>query len=285
LSVKLETWVKGVWLRPKDFSTAALQGRLTRGYLPMWLVDAQATGAWRAEAGYDYEVASAKEHWQGNQWVTEQVKEMRIRWEPRAGVLRRDYANTPTPALDDHAQLTGALSDFPLSAAQPYDPSAAADAVVRVPSLEPAAAWPFARARLDERVTGDVQTAAGSQHARAVKLEVTYTDPYWTQLLLPIYTTAYQDDEGVWRPVLINGTSGRISGARRASQRLGWQWTGVAAAGAVGLFLLSLLLSAVGVLFPPLLLLGGLVLILSIVAALLAPIPAVWAWQFNRGQS
>jgi hypothetical protein len=281
---RLDTWVKGVWLRPKDFSVAALQGRLARGYLPMWLVDAEATGAWQAQAGYDYEVASAKEHWQGSQWVTQHEKETRIRWEPRAGVLRRAYANAATPAVDDHAQLTAALGDFPFEAARPYDSTAAAEVTVRMPTLEAEGAWPFARTRLDERVTRDIQAAVGAQHTDQVKLELAYSNRHWTQLLLPIYTTAYQDDEGHWQPVIINGSTGQVSGVRRASQRVAWQWTGLMAAGAVGLFLLSLLFSAVGVLLPPVLVVGGLVLVLSIIAGLAAPIPAVWAWQFNRGQ-
>ncbi len=285
LTPRLEAWAKTIWLRPSGLSPAALRSRLTPGYLPMWLVDAQAEGSWQAQVGFDYEVASAKEHFQDGRWNTQHVKEVRIRWEPRAGQVRRPYINTAAPALDDHAALMNRLGAFPQAQARPYDPAAASGAVVRLPSLDPAAAWPFARARLDERVTADVQAAVGAQHTDDVTLSVAYSQPHWTQLLLPIYTSAYQDDDGAWQPVLVNGATGQVSGARRASQRLGWRYTGLIALGALALFVLSLILSGVGLLFPPLIALGGLVLIVSLLAALLAPIPAVWAWQFNRGQN
>jgi len=282
LTPRLENWAKAIWLRPADLSGATLRSRLTQGYLPMWLVDAEAEGGWQAQAGFDYEVASAREHWQDGRWVTQRVTETRIRWEPRAGRVRRAYANTAAPALDDHARLMASLGEFQQAQARPYEAGALAQATIRVPALEPTAAWPFARARLDERVTTDVRAAVGAQHTDQVKLAVNYTQPHWTQLLLPIYTTAYQDDEGKWRMVMINGSTGQVTGTRRASQRLGWRWTGLIAGGALGLFLLALLLSAVGVIFPPVIVLGGLLLVLSVVAGLLALIPAVWAWQYNR---
>jgi hypothetical protein len=279
----LEAFARSVWLRPAGLAGAALSQRLTAGYLPMWLVDAEAAGQWEAQAGYDYHVASATEHYSGGQWVTQQVKETRIRWEPRAGRVRRAYANTPVPALEDHAALMQALGAFPLEVAQPYAPEAAAEAVVRVPALPPEAAWPFARARLDERVMKDVQAAAGAQHVDQAKLKVDYGRQHWTLLLLPVYTSAYQDDDGRWRLVLVNGHSGQVSGERRASLRLAWRWTALIGLGALALFVLGLLVSALGLLLPPVVALGGLLMVLSVVVGLAAPAPVVWAWRFNAG--
>jgi hypothetical protein len=174
------------------------------------------------------------------------------------------------------------LGAYTQDAAGPYQAEVMAAAVVRVPSLEPEAAWPFARARLDERVAADCQAAAGAQHVEQMRLAVEYGGRHWTQLLLPLYATAYQDDDGNWIPVLINGQTGRISGVRRASQRLGWQWTGLLAAVAVVLFLVGAAISAAGALVPPLLAVGGALMVLSFILGLLAPIPAIWAWQHNR---
>jgi hypothetical protein len=277
----LATWAGGVWLRPADLNGAALQQRLTPTYLPMWLVDAEAEGAWAAQAGYAYDVASTNETFQGGRWATQHVQETRLRWEPRTGQVRRAYANVAAPALEDHAALMQRLGHFPLEAARPYDPAGAA-AAVRVPTLTPDAAWPFARARLDEHIGADVQDAAGAQRLEQRKLAVEYRKQNWTQLLLPVYATAYQDETGTWHAVHVNAHTGQIAGVRRASQRLGWQWTGGIAAAALAVFILAALITAGGALFPPLVALGGLGIVLSFVIGLAALAPAVWAWQFNR---
>jgi hypothetical protein len=284
LSAALDEWTRAVWLRPKDLSVSVLGARLVPLYVPMWLVDAEVSGNWQAQAGYDYQVASANEHFQDGRWSTQRVTETRIRWEPRAGQVRRGYQNVAAPALDEHARLTARLGDFAVESAGPYAPAALAEAIVRLPNLEPDAAWPFARARLDQRVTADLQSAAGAQHLEQARLALDYQGLHWTQLLLPVFATAYQDDDGHWIPVLINGQTGRISGLRRASQKLGWQWTGAIAAVALVLFILAAGLSAAGVLFPPLVALGGVLMLVSFAIGLLAPIPAVWAWQHNRSQ-
>jgi hypothetical protein len=285
LTAPLDEWARGVWLRPKELAGSVLHARLVPGYLPMWLVDAEVLGSWRAQAGYDYQVASANEHFQDGRWSTQRVTETRIRWEPRAGQVRRGYQNVAALALDDHARLMARLGEYALDAAGPYSSEALSGAVVRLPNLEPDAAWPFARARLDQRVAADIQAAADAQHVDQLSLDLDYQGRHWTQLLLPIYATAYQDDDGQWIPVLVNGQTGRISGLRRASQKLGWQWTGVIAAVALVLFIVAAGLSAAGVLFPPLVALGGVLMLLSFGVGLLAPIPAIWAWQHNRSQS
>jgi len=278
----LEAWARGVWLRPAELSGPVLQQRLMSTYVPMWLVDAEVVGGWSAQAGFAYEVASTNENFQGGQWVTQHVKETRLRWEPRAGQVQRAYANIAAPALEDHTRLMARLGQFPLTAAQPYAPGAAQPAAVRAPSLTPEAAWPFARAHLDEAVAADVQTAAAAAKLEQTQLKLAYRNRHWTQLLLPVYATAYQDEAGTWHAVQINAHTGQISGVRRASQKQGWLWTGGIAAAALALFILSALLTAVGMVFPPLVAVGGFFIIVSFVIGLASLFPAIWAWQFNR---
>ncbi|MCC6189986.1 MAG: hypothetical protein IT318_13205 [Anaerolineales bacterium] len=282
LGTALDEWARRIWLRPKELAGAVLQGRLVPGYVPMWLVDADAAGSWQAQVGYHYDVASANEHYQNGQWVTQHVIETRTRWEPRAGQVRRAYHNVAVPALEDHARLTAQVGEWALDTARPYTAQTLAEAVVRMPSLEPGAAWPFARSRLDQRVAADCQSAAGGQHIEQAQLAIEYRQLHWTQLLLPLYSTAYQDDDGQWIPVVINGQTGRISGVRRASQKAGWQWTGAIAAVAMVLLVVAAALAVAGALFPPLVGIGGALLILILLIGLIAPIPALWAWQHNR---
>jgi hypothetical protein len=133
------------------------------------------------------------------------------------------------------------------------------------------------RAALDRRVAADCQQAAGAQHQETFELNADYRNLEWTQLLLPLFVTFYQDDQGAIVPVWVNGQTGQVGGERRASVRKAWRLTAAVAAIAVFGFLMGgllLLLNAVSV--------ASVVLTLSFFIALSGVLPIAWAWQFNQ---
>ncbi len=283
--VVLDSWLEGAWLRPDDLNPQSLRARLNKSYLPMWLVDGNVTGEWEGEAGYDYQVASSQDNYSGGQWETRKVVETRIRWEPRAGQIDRRYQNVVAPALEAHESVLQALGGYPVEKAVPYTNAALAEASVRAPDLLPEAAWPIARQQFIQLAKKDCFTAAGAQHMEHFKLDVTYRDPNWTLLLLPLYSTSYRDDDGNPVPVLVNGHSGRVWGKRRASPKKGWLWTGGIGAVALALLVLGLIVSLVGAILPPLIFVGGLILVAAFATALVAPVPILYVWRVNRSPS
>ncbi len=284
LRAALEAFVKPVWLRPDDLDAGRLAQRAVPVFWPLWLVDADLAGGWQAELGFDYQVQSSQEAYQGGQWTTTELLETRARWEPRCGEIRRRYHNVATPALTDQAALTAGLGEYPLAEARPYAADDLRSAAVRVPDLPPESAWPAAQAQLERLAAADCQAAAGAQHVRQIRLAVDYAAPHWTQLLVPVYATYYTDDAGQRQPVLINGRSGRISGRRLASARKGQQLALGLGAGALGVFLLGLVLALAGALFPPLVVLGGLLILAGFALGAGALAPALWPGQWNRRQ-
>lgn len=281
----LEKWLASVWLRPPDLKSSVLLSRLTRTYIPMWLVDGVVDGTWAARMGYDYQVASSQEEYRGGRWISREHTETRIRWEPRTGQVERTYRNLGTPALEEHDRLWAGLGTFDLGAARAYEPRSLEGATVRAPSLLPEEAWPIARVGFDRFAAADCQVAAGAQHVEEYAIQAEYRDRHWTQLLLPVYASAYHDDEGHVIPILVNGQTGHVYGRRCASQKRGWRWSGGLALVALLCFLLGALLAVASVLLP-LLLVGAVVLLVSsLVLGIAAPTPVIWAWQFNRRTS
>ena len=98
-------------------------------------------------------------------------------------------------------------------------------------------------------------------------------------LLLPLFATFYKDDEGRSQPVLVNGQSGQISGARRASMKTGQRAAPSMLAAAMVIFLVSLGLSAISLAFPPLLALG----VIGLVVALLVGLERYSRWRACGG--
>jgi hypothetical protein len=281
----MEKFVKEVWLRPDDFDTDKLLQRAVPVYWPMWLVDSDVVGNWQAEAGFDYQVKSSQETYGKSGWTTHEVVETRIRWEPRAGQIQRHYDNVAAPALSEQARLFKLVGQYQFNQATAYQPEQVKNAILRVPDLPPESAWPLAQPILDESASADCKQAAGAQHMRNFTVRAEYQSLHWTQLLLPLYVTWYTDDQGQPHLVYLNGQSGIIGGARLASQKKGWQWAGILAGVAAAMFILALLCAAVGMVFPPITILGILLGIAAIVVACAAIVPAAWPSQWNRGQA
>jgi len=283
LSAAFTEWLRGLWLRPFDLRVESLLSRLMRAYLPMWLVDGQVVGTWSAQMGFDYQVESTQERFdQDRGWKSQCLNETRVRWEPRVGRLTRAFHNLALPALEEREQavLMAYLGRYDLNQAVAYTPTAVVDAAVRVPSLLPDEARPLACAAFDRTAAADCQRAASAQHSGEFTLSADYRDLNWTQLLLPVYATYYEDDAGRIVPVWVNGQSGRVGGVRRASLRKARRVAGTVVLVAVLVFLggaLLTLLDADTV--------ASLLMTVGFFMAIVAALPVLWVWQFNQQQA
>ncbi len=282
LAGTLERWAGGMWFRPADLKAEVLTQRARRYLIPLWLVDGRVDAVWRADVGFDYQAVSYQDRYSDRSgWRSQEVRENRVRWEPRVGRLNRGYENLVAPALDDHRALMGRLGDFDLSRRAAFTPETVTDAAVRIPSLEPEAAWPLAESAFGRAAGDECRRAAGADHIRDFTLEAEYEDLNWTLLLLPAYVTWYREGERVW-PVLVNGQSGRVSGVRRAAARKANVTSLILGGVALFLFVLGGLMALLGAAFPPVAVVGGVLLIIGLLMAVTAPIPAIGVWAFNR---
>ena len=281
----MDEWTRGGWFRPTELRAGILARRMQRYWIPLWLVDADVKGAWRAQAGFDYDVVSHQDRYaDGAGWRSREVTETRVRWEPRAGHLDRRYENVVAPALDDHRAVMDRIGKYDLGSRTNYSPGSIGDSAVRVPTLSPEAAWPLAEPAFVRAAEDECRVAAGAEHIREFTLRARFPKLKWTQLLLPAYTTWYAEGGQVW-PVLINGQNGRIHGVRRASTRRANSASFVIGGLALALFVLGALAAAIGVAVPLLVVVGGTLLIAGVVLALVAPVPAISARVRNRRSS
>lgn len=282
LTLAIERFARGIPFAPEDLNPKMLSNRLRRVYLPMWLVDADVSATWQAEAGFDYQVVSHQDHFEGGSWKSREVAEGRIRWEPRLGRLRRHYSNTAAPALEESARLQKALGAYQLQPARPYQAEAISEAFVRLPNRAPQDAWSDAQPAFQAAAAQECQQAASAGHMRQFTWSPEYANQNWTLLLLPVFATYYQDDENRPQPVLIHGQNGRLIGVRRASMKRGQKAALAMLVAAIVLFLLSLLVSAASLLLPVLLALGVLGMMAALLVGLGAVYPLAAVWWFNR---
>jgi hypothetical protein len=234
--------------------------------------------------GFDYQVASSQEMFNNGNWTTRILTETRIRWEPRTGTVDREYQNITIPALEEHDKLVESLGKFNLKKASPYAPDQLDQASIRVPSLPPDGAWPIARSAFDRLVAKDCQIASDAQHVDEFIIKAEYLNLKWTQLLLPVYSTVYHDDNGDVYPIMIHGQNGTIFGVKHASIKKARNWSISLIGVTLISFMIGLVFVAATTLLPILAIISLMFFTFSFIFGIIAPIPAIWAWNFNRSK-
>lgn len=277
----LTNFAKKTWFAPSDLSSEQLQARLQKLYLPMWLVDAHATAQWQAEVGFDYQVVSHRENYKDGNWHTQQVKETKIRWEPRVGTLQRQYDNQPAPALEEQLYLEKALGRYRYADAQPYQSETISGIPIRLPNRPPDDAWSEAQAGIKQVAAQECQQASSADHIREYRWVAQFQNHNWTQLLYPLYTTYYQDDMGTIRRIYIHGQHGKVIGERYASMKKARQWALIIAIIAGIGFFLSLALGGASFVWDQLLSVALLFLLGSVGLGVAAVLPLIAAWYAN----
>lgn len=282
----IERFAEGIRFAPADLKADQLIRRLKRVYVPAWLVDVDVQATWELEAGFDYQVVSHQDRYNeiGGGWTSQQVIEGRIRWEPRVGRLTRTYQNISAPAIEDDREIRQNLGAFDRNKAEAYQEAAIKDSFIRLPERETQDAWTDAVPEIQGVASQECLEAAGADHVRSFGWTPKYLNHNWSLLLQPIYTTYYLDDENQPQLVYVHGQSAKISGVRRASMKRAQRLALMILGAAIFMAFLSLVITAIGVVAPPLLVIGGLGLGASVFVGLGALLPLVIAWQFNRNQ-
>lgn len=280
----LGAFVRGAWFPVADLDLGRLVERAVPVWLPAWWVDATGTGPFELEVAFRYLVRSNVDRFVGGKWVSEPVEEERLRWEPRVGTLERRVDNVEVDARSDLDWFREHLGAWERDAPAPADPASVDRATVVLPDLPVEEAAAAALAAVYARLGADVRVAAGGVDARSFHLAHEPADLHWTWLLLPAWSTWYADDAGVRHVVWVHGQTGRAAGPRMSAS---WKWlgcAGVLGGTAVALAVVGVLLAVLFVWFPPVALVGLVLLVVALVVGLFAVWPLVEAWGHGRRQ-
>lgn len=284
----LQRFAGGFAFVPDDLTAGNLRSRLVRVYLPRWLVDCDVQAEWRAETGFDYQVVSHQDSFEETtkQWQSQEVRETRVRWEPRAGRLARSYENVVAPAIEEDEALRQRLGDFDLTFASPVDGQSLNDALLRTANRATEDAWTDAIPAIRQRAMAECRNACRANHLREYVWQPQFAGQRWTQLLLPLYATYYHDEQGAVHPIFVHGQTGKAYGRRQAAFRPARNLSLGLGAAAVLLLFASLLLVVLSSLSSADFLrgLGAMGVLAAMALGILAVLPVAYVWIFNRIQ-
>ena len=279
----LTQFVEGTPYPVQDLSVDSLINRAQVVWWPLWLVDADLEGNWTGTMGFDYQVRTAKENFGDQGWQSKQALRTQTRYEPRQGTLKRHYDNIQVPALRSHEKRMEQIGKYDQKSSVYYQAGMLSQNSVQLPEIEPQELLEVAQTRLHSAAEQEIMQASAAQHRQNVKFTGNYLNFNWTQYLLPLISSSYQDDEGGTHPIVLNGQTGKIYGKRLASMRKATQWT----LGLMAVPMLLLLAAIVIFLLAPAALpvelaCGGVILFFL---AFLALLPLLRAYIWNNRES
>lgn len=281
----IESFASGIPYAPEDLNYRTLSQRLQRIYLPAWLVDGDVIAEWSAEAGFYYDALSHQDHFDDSTggWVSKQVTEKRIRWEPRLGRLRRKYQNIPGPAMQESDTLLHQqLETFNTQKTQPYQANIMEEAMVRLPDRPQEDAWIDVQPAFQATAMEECRFACEADQIRQFRWQPKYQDLNWTLLLLPLYSTYYQDDDGQAQKVMLHSQTGQLNGQKRGSMKRAQRASLNLLVAAGIIFIIGLIMAAIAVILPPLIVLAGSFLFVAILIGIGTVIPIWRVWVYNR---
>lgn len=234
LSPIVQKWLGSSWMTPAALKQKASVGQFTPIYLPYWTFDSNARAAWRAEVGYNeterYYDAAAKE------WRTR----TRIRWRWENGNVSQFFDDLLVPGTAKVSPLhLGKVGNFNTGGLIAYSAEFLAGMHAQAYDVQLEPAWATARNRMREATRDACNAQIRGDHVRNFTMSLDFSDESWRYVLLPVYVSAYQYNDGKTGlktyQMLINGQTGSISGQRPVD----WTkiWLAIAALLAPGLLL------------------------------------------------
>ena len=217
IRLALTDFVKGVPLPVQDFSVQNLMDRAQLVWWPSWLVDADLQGTWTGTMGFDYQVRTAKENFDDQAWQSKETLRTQTRYEARQGTLDRHYDNIQVPALRSHERRLEQIGNYEKKTAVYYQAGMLSQNSVQIPEIEPQELLEVAQTRLHNAAEQEIMQANEAQHRQNIRFAGNYLNFNWTQYLLPLISTSYQDEKGSVHAVILNGQTGKIYGRRLAS--------------------------------------------------------------------
>jgi len=266
-------------LPPEDLDGQKLVDRARRMYWPMWLVDGDVKAQWKAEFGFKYQVKSHRTSYENGQWRTQEVLETRADWEPRVGMMVTRLDNVHAPALEGHRIVVRQTGRYDDTKFVDYNAEAIEEAAICLPGRSTDDSYSDAEINFKKRAADECRQAAEGDDVRGYEWTHDISNLNWTQMLLPVYTTYYRDDDGVARVVWINGQTGHITGVKRASLKRAQQLLTLGGIAAIVIAVLSVVL---GIFAGSDLLVFGLLVAGAVGVASI--VPYANAWQFNEKQ-
>jgi predicted RNA-binding Zn-ribbon protein involved in translation (DUF1610 family) len=207
-----KTWVGKRFFAPRALKNEYKIQRLTGTYIPFWTYDADTYSTYSAEAGTYYYVTETDwvERDGKKVMVTRQVR--KTRWRHVSGVYSEffnDVLVNASKQIDE--SLMNKLEPFEFSELLQYKPEFLSGFTAERYSIGLKEGWQRAVEFVKSKIRSGITMEINTDEVRNLMVSTSYNDVKYKHILLPIWISAYNYKNKVFR-YMVNGQTGEVQG-------------------------------------------------------------------------
>ena len=209
-------WVKSLWFAPGNLKDSANNIDKFNGmYIPYWTYAADTSTDYTGMRGDDYMVEEeyTTTDDDGNE-TTETRTVTHTNWTPVAGTVQQNFSNLlvlASKSLPTH--YINELEPWDIKDLTSYDDSFLAGFRTEIYQVDLKNGFEKARTVMNSAIRVSVASDIGGDHQQIAGLNTDYEDITFKHILLPVWLSAYQYGNKVYR-FMVNGRTGAVKGER-----------------------------------------------------------------------
>ncbi len=213
---KFRAWINKLRFAPNKLKRYARQEGAIKGmYIPYWTYDCAATSHYTGERGIDYvttETYRTKDS--SGKTVTRTRQVTKTRWSPAQGVVSNIFDDVLVLASESLPQdKTAKLEPWDLENLVSYQDEFVSGFLAESYQVNVEEGFEQAKEIMDHEIRRTIRSDIGGDRQRIHSVNTRHDDITFKHILLPIWISAYQFKNKVYR-FLINGRTGEVQGER-----------------------------------------------------------------------
>jgi len=209
------TWIKKLWFAPNALKKyASQQEKLTGLYIPYWTYDSKTSTDYTGERGDDYQTMESYTTVENGETVTKTRSVTHTRWSSVSGHVENVFDDVLVVASKSiPKEYVEKLEPWELEHMVPFDEKYLSGFKTESYQVDLKEGFEDGKNKMNEVISSTVCRDIGGDHQRIHSLNTIYNNITFKHILLPIWISAYQFKDKIYR-FLINGRTGEVQGER-----------------------------------------------------------------------
>jgi LSD1 subclass zinc finger protein len=212
---EFSNWIKKLWFAPNKLRKyAQQQEKLTGLYIPYWTYDSKTSTDYQGERGDDYQTTETYTTVENGQSVTNTRLVTHTRWSSVSGHVDNVFDDVLVVASKSlPKEYVEKLEPWGLENMVPFDEKYLSGFKTESYQVDLKEGFDDGKNKMDEVIRSTICRDIGGDHQRIHSLNTVYNNITFKHILLPIWISAYQYKDKIYR-FLINGRTGEVQGER-----------------------------------------------------------------------
>jgi LSD1 subclass zinc finger protein len=210
-----KTWVKKLWFAPNKLKKFIHSiEKLVGMYIPYWTYDSDTTSHYTGERGTHYYVTETYTTTENGQTVTKTRQVQKTRWTPVSGTVTHWFDDVLVPASNTlPKEYVVKLEPWDTENLVPFDDKFLSGFKAESYQVDLVQGFEEAKEIMADTIDTLIRQDIGGDEQRVHHVDTKYDDITFKHVLFPLYISAYQFRNKVYR-FLVNARTGEVQGER-----------------------------------------------------------------------